>query len=604
MSYWLRDAVLYTASMAKEEYEKRRDLHRASHRKFARLHLALSNLRGALFVAGVILLLLAGNHRLSFWWLLLPGVSFVVAAILHERVLQSRNRESRAVSFYERGLARIEDRWAGTGEPGSRFIDAAHPYTEDLDIFGKGSLFELLCIARTQSGEETLASWLKAPAGVEDVIARQGAVEDLRARLDFREDLVMLGSDIRSQQHPDLLIQWAQREPITFSASLRVIAAFLVLLTLIAFVGWAFFDWEAIILVASAILEVLFLRRIRPQIQTITRGAQNANVELKLLSMILGRIERESFSSPRMQELMEQLRTDGETPSRQIARIGRLLDFLDWQRNQLFTHIALLLMWEPQIAFALERWRAKCGPQIGKWLSIAGQIEALSCLSAYAYEHPSDPFPEMVHDGPLYEGVGLGHPLIPESHCVRNDLTVNRDTRVYIVSGSNMSGKSTLLRTLGINAVLALAGAPVRAARMRISPLQVGASIHILDSLQSGSSRFYAEITRLRQLMDLTSKPLTLLFLLDEILHGTNSADRLIGAKALIRGFLQQNAIGLLTTHDLALTQIAEKEEHIANIHFQDHIEDGRIAFDYRIHPGVVQKSNAVALMRAVGLDV
>jgi DNA mismatch repair ATPase MutS len=277
---------------------------------------------------------------------------------------------------------------------------------------------------------------------------------------------------------------------------------------------------------------------------------------------------------------------------------------LDWQRNQLFAPIAILLLWQAHLSFALEGWRKKYGEKIRFWIQSVGEIETLSSFSCYSYEHPEDPFPEIV-DGTCFEGTGLGHPLIPENQCIRNSVELNLEKRLKIVSGSNMSGKSTLLRTIGVNAVLALAGAPVRAKHLRLSPLSIGASIHILDSLQTGSSRFYAEITRLRQIMDLAQNKPPVLFLLDEILHGTNSADRLIGAEAIVRGFLQRNAIGLLTTHDLALTNIADKLGPVAeNIHFQDHIEDGRIAFDYRVHPGVVQKSNAIALMRAVGLEV
>jgi len=228
----------------------------------------------------------------------------------------------------------------------------------------------------------------------------------------------------------------------------------------------------------------------------------------------------------------------------------------------------------------------------------------LSALAGYAYEHPGDPFPELSQDT-CFDGEALGHPLIPEARCVRNDLHLGGALCLLIVSGSNMSGKSTLLRTVGTNAVLALAGAPVRARRLRLSPLAVGASIRIQDSLQGGTSRFYAEITRLRQLMDQAQGPLRLLFLLDEILHGTNSHDRGIGAEAVVRGFVARGAIGLVTTHDLALARVADAlAPRACNVHFEDHLDDGKMTFDYRMRPGVVAKSNAVALMRAIGLEV
>ena len=232
-------------------------------------------------------------------------------------------------------------------------------------------------------------------------------------------------------------------------------------------------------------------------------------------------------------------------------------------------------------------------------------MEALSSLAGYAYEHPKDPFPEIAAHGPCFEGEGLAHPFLSESTCVRNDVKLCPELRVLVVSGSNMSGKSTLLRTIGTNAVLALAGAPVRARRLRLTPLAVGTSIQRRDSLQEGVSRFYAEITRLRQLVDLTAGPLPLLFLLDELLHGTNSHDRKIGAEAIVADLVRRGAIGLLTTHDLALANIPEVlGPHAENVHFEDFLENGRLAFDYRMRSGVVRKSNALELMRSVGLKI
>jgi DNA mismatch repair ATPase MutS len=238
-------------------------------------------------------------------------------------------------------------------------------------------------------------------------------------------------------------------------------------------------------------------------------------------------------------------------------------------------------------------------------LAAVGEFEALSSLAGYSYEHPQDPFPELIGDGACFEGQGIGHPLIPESRSVRSDLCLSNELRVLVVSGSNMSGKSTLLRTVGTNTVLALAGAPVRARRLRLSTLQVGASIRIQDSLQAGTSRFYAEITRLRQIVDLTKETLPVLFLLDELLHGTNSHDRRIGAEGVVRGLIGRSAIGLITTHDLALAGIAEElMPRAANVHFEDHLVSGKLTFDYRLRPGVVQRSNALELMRAVGLEI
>jgi len=253
----------------------------------------------------------------------------------------------------------------------------------------------------------------------------------------------------------------------------------------------------------------------------------------------------------------------------------------------------------------MERWRSSTGDAVERWLTAVGEIEALAALARFAYEHPGHPFPEIVDEGPCIEGRGLGHPLLPAATMVRNDLQLSADLQMLLVSGSNMSGKSTLLRTVGVNAVLAFAGAPVCAHALRISPLSIGACMRITDSLQEGLSHFYAEIKRLRQIVDLGQGKLPLLFLMDEILHGTNSHDRRIGAGALIRGLVEEGSLGLVTTHDLALSRIADElAPRAVNVHFVDHLEGDRIVFDYILQQGVVARSNALDLMRAIGLDV
>jgi DNA mismatch repair ATPase MutS len=262
-------------------------------------------------------------------------------------------------------------------------------------------------------------------------------------------------------------------------------------------------------------------------------------------------------------------------------------------------------LYSVQVAFAAERWRRDHGHAVRSWLSVIGEIEALVCLASYSYEHPDDPFPNFVEGSACFEATGIGHPLIPSATCIRNDVSLSDGRHVFLVSGSNMSGKSTLLRSIGINAVLAMAGAPVRAQRLRMSPLHVGASIRVNDSLQEGSSRFYAEITRLRKLFDLAGGNPSLLFLLDELLQGTNSNDRRVGAEGVVRALLNRGAIGLVSTHDLALADIGESlNGHLYNVHFQEEFENGRMLFDYKLREGVVTKSNGLALMRSIGLDV
>ena len=263
------------------------------------------------------------------------------------------------------------------------------------------------------------------------------------------------------------------------------------------------------------------------------------------------------------------------------------------------------LMYAVQAAYAAEAWRTAHGTAVRSWLKATGEAEALLSLSGYSYEHPSDPFPEFVEGAPCFSAKQLGHPLIPAEKCVRNDVSVCGETKVLLISGSNMSGKSTLLRAVGINTVLAMAGAPVRARYLRLTPLHIGASILINDSLLEGSSRFYAEITRLRHICDLAEDNPPVLFLLDELLQGTNSKDRLIGAEGVVQDLLASGAIGLISTHDLALTHIGgEQDSRLHNVHLQDQIQDGRMTFDFKLHDGVVTKSNGIELMRLIGLKV
>jgi hypothetical protein len=361
---------------------------------------------------------------------------------------------------------------------------------------------------------------------------------------------------------------------------------------------------------AALIVQSAFVLWHRGRIHEVLRAVERRARDLGLLASLLSHIEQGSFSSPLLRKLQSELQRtagggQGLMPSRRIARLGNLIELLDSRRNQLFAPIALLILWGTQIAYAIERWRAESGREIGHWLATVGEFEALCALASYAYENPEDPFPEIVLEGPLYEGRDLRHPLMPRTVMVPNDLQLSQDLRVLVVSGSNMSGKSTYLRTIGINAVLAQAGAPVRARHLRLSPLAIGATLRIQDSLQEGRSRFYAEVLRVRQVVDLTRGSLPLLFLLDEIFAGTNSHDRRLGAEAVVAGLVRGGAIGLVTTHDLSLTRIVDQlTPKAANIHFADRFEEGVMTFDYRVHEGIVRHSNALALMRAVGLDV
>jgi hypothetical protein len=600
--------------------ERRADiaLHERRHRA-----LGYGRLAAVIAAAAVVWLALAGH--LSIVWITLPIAVFAVLVAIHDRLLRILERRRRAQRFFERALARLDGKWAGTGEPGDRYLDPAHAYARDLDLFGAGSLFELLCTARTHIGEDTLARWLLAPAGPAAARARQEAVSELRPRVDLREDLAVLAEESRTGVDPVSLAAWGEAPGLLERGRLHAAVWALTALgvagvsALAAYVlsllGAVRISEAASIALRDIFLVVLavngtFLYRVHQRIGAVVRAAEEAAEELKLLSEVLVRLERESFHSPLLAALGASLDTEGAPPSKRIGRLNRLMELLDSRDHVLVRVAEPFVLWTTHLAFAVEAWRRHSGPVVRRWLTATGEMEALCSLASHAFEHPDDPFPEFVGDEALLEAEAIGHPLIERSRVVRNDVRMGgAGPRVLVVSGSNMSGKSTLLRTLGVNAVLAQAGAPVRARRLRMSPLAVGASIRVTDSLQGGVSGFYAEILRLRQILDATARPgpkgAPVLFLIDEFLHGTNSHDRLIGAEAVVRGLVERGAIGLITTHDLALAEIAgELGERAANVHFEDHIEDGRMVFDYALRPGVVRKSNAIELMRSVGLEI
>ena len=451
-------------------------------------------------------------------------------------------------------------------------------------------------------GENTLAGWLLAPADLEMIRERHACIAELRNRMDFREDLAILGEPQRIAPHSSTITGWANAPSALSGRWLRPAAALLAVAATVTAAVWAV--WGAgfpflTVLVVEAAVSYAFRNRVHAAVA----GVESAYEDIKLLSVLLLRIETEPFDSPRLLALKEKLSSHSLPASATLSKLATIVGFVEARRNPLLAPLMLPLMYVIQSALVAERWRERHGQVVESWLNVLGEIEALVSLASYSFERPDDPFPEFLEGPAAFVATGLGHPLIAPRTRVRNDVDLSGPAKVLLVSGSNMSGKSTLLRAVGINTALAMAGAPVCAVRLKLSPLQVGASIRVNDSLYEGSSRFYAEITRLRQLFE--PSPLPLLFLLDELLQGTNSNDRRIGAQGVLRALIERGAIGLVTTHDLALADGALLPPGaLKNVHFQDELENGRLSFDFKLRDGVVTKSNGIELMRAIGLDV
>jgi MutS domain V len=598
------------SSSPSEEYKNRQQTREIRVAQLEKAHLRFGNLRLLLVIAALVAAWFS-LYRQAFspWWLLSPLFLFLLIAILHARLLQRRSCAERAVAFYRNGLARIEDRWTETTQPNAgqapSHIDIhSSLYATDLDLFGPGSLFQLLSLVRTRMGEGTLANWLLAPAPSAEILQRQAALSELRTKLDLREDAAILGKDLKVSVHPQPLTEWAEAPNELSHPWLRWLSLLLALSAIAAAIVWAELGTKAVFF-AIVIVESCITAALRKKTAKILHSTGHALEDLQLLSSLLARIEREHFESPRLQAIKQQLSSHHLSGSQAIARLRTIVDYIHSLDNPIMRLLDIPLLYTVQTAYAAEAWRSAHGAAVRSWLNAIGDIEALLSLSAYTYEHPDDPFPELVSSSPCLQVEGLGHPLIPSAKCVRNDVSICGETRVLLISGSNMSGKSTLMRAVGINTVLAMAGAPVRARRMQLTPLHIGASILINDSLQEGSSRFYAEITRLRHICDLAEANPPVLFLLDELLQGTNSKDRLIGAEGVVRALLDSGAIGLISTHDLALTNIGEHADpRLRNVHLQDEIENGKMKFDFKLQDGVVTKSNGIELMRLIGLKV
>ncbi len=600
-----------------ELYSERLEARERSRTRWDRWHARLGGARLGLAAAFLILALAWRTRGTAGWWLLVPSALFVAVVLYHQRVQRLRALAGRAVDFYRSGLNRLQGKAISGGPSGDRFNDVHHVYCADLDLFGKHGLFERLSTARTPMGESTLAGWLLAPAALDEIRKRHECIAELRTRMDLREDLAILGEPRGGQprggpppgDHPrgiapytETITNWANApgglpRRWLWPAAFLLAAAALVTAAIWAMMGIAF----PFLLVL--VIEAAVSRAFRKRVQAALAGVEGAYEEIKLLSVLLLRIETESFDSPHLRALREQLTSRSVPASATLSKLATIVGFVEARRNPLLAPLLLPSMYVIQSALAAERWRELHGPVVASWLGVLGEIESLDSITSYSFERPDDPFPEFVAGCAAFVATGLGHPLIASGTRVRNDVDLSGPTKVLMVSGSNMSGKSTLLRSVGINTVLAMAGAPVCAARLRLTPLRVGASIRVNDSLFEGSSRFYAEITRLRQLFEPMSLPL--LFLLDELLQGTNSHDRRIGAQGVLRELINRGAIGLVSTHDLALADGAEMPAGaLKNVHFQDELENGRLSFDFKLRDGVVTKSNGLALMRAIGLDV
>lgn len=595
-----------TAGHASEFYARRIEELRAetttvlaTHSKYTQILVVLGLVACFLFYQAL------ANKSVPLWS---AGLIVPVAAFIEYQRRRSRLNfmKLRSLSeFYEKGIARLTHNWDRL-DSGDEFLDQDHLYAEDLDLFGRGSLYQLVCSARTQIGSQTIANWIRSPANAIEIRSRQAAIAELRSRRELPERLASAAPAQVSDFRPDFLKLWLNERTGQFSAW----SSYLGLMLAIASIVFPILYFSGLLaltmlwdgLAVLFVVDVVFALHFRPSIKSVLDSLGSLSIELPILRALLEIMECERFSSPKLMELANSLRDTSLSASQTLNRLHRLIRLAKLREDDLLAYPCFCLLWGTQFGMAIDRWRRRHGLQFLKRIAALGELDALISLSTYSYEHAADPFPEIVESGPLFDAQGLGHPVLTEDVCVRNDLRLDDGVRFLIVSGSNMSGKSTFLRAIGTNTVLALMGAPVRCARLKLSPLALGAAIRIQDSLIDGRSHFMAEMQRLRRMIELAGEG-RLMFLADEIMGGTNSHDRRIATEWVIRALVLRGAIGAISTHDLALTEIAANGLPGRNVFFEDSGDSGTLSFDYKLREGILTRSNALNIAHILGID-
>ena len=553
---------------------------------------------------------------------------FVVLVLAHARVHEAAERTSAALRFNERGIGRISHAWDRLPAASERFHEAHHPFASDLDIVGRASLMQIVDTTETAFGEEKLARLLlmtEVASWPDEVLRRQVAARDLAGRGRFREELATAAGILAGDRpDPTALIDWAEGDEIAASLAAqgddsaadglarlsfasRAVAWILPsLATLLAIAGPVAHvpsGWITLFVTLEIGAGLLFGMRTTAMLSAVSAREAAATRWRAMFAAI----EQEPFDAPLLRDLRARLASGQRLASRELAALATIVGFVDARRNEVFRFlIGPFLFWDVHCTAALLSWRARAGAHLRGWIDALGEVEALASLGAFAFEHPDFVWPELAAE-PMLVARGLAHPLLPDDRRVGNDVNLPGAGRALVVTGSNMSGKSTLLRAIGVNAVLAYAGAPACATALRIGAARVATSMRVLDSLEQGVSHFLAEVRRLKRVLDLAEGRgrAPVLFLLDEILHGTNSRERVIGACAVVTELVKRGAFGAVSTHDLGITALErELGGRVTNVHFEEQIAADAMTFDYVLRPGIVQSSNALRLMRAIGIDV
>jgi hypothetical protein len=482
-----------------------------------------------------------------------------------------------------------------------------HDYAEDLDIFGHASIYQYTNRTTSEQGNLLYSNWLLSPATNQEIIYRQEAARELALKPEWRQQLQALGKkDHICIRHEETITTWNQIENKFISSNiwsiLRILLPAIPITSLALHIaGFLPSGPFYLLVIVSFLISLLISRKVMPAYQQLNKIA----AELDTLTRSIEHVENEKFQSELLQYGKAELSTHGDKASRVIKRLKRILDRLDYRLNPLiFLPLNTFLFWDLQQVFALEKWRNENKGGIQKWFQAIATLEALASVGNIRFNHPGWVFPELSNER-VFEGIDLGHPLIPPGKRVTSTFALKQPAQIGLITGSNMAGKSTFLRTVGINIILAMAGAPVCASYLRLSNMKVVSSMRIKDNLEENTSTFYAELKKLKYIIDAVNAHEPVFLLLDEMLRGTNSADRHTGSTALIRQLLIHDAIGLVATHDLELARL-EKEypARLLNYHFDVQVEQEELYFDYKLKPGVCNSMNASLLMKKIGIEL
>ena len=533
-------------------------------------------------------------------------VIFMIVRAFQSRVIERREAAEIRREIHDRQVKRMTGRMAELPPPGA-VLPPGHPYAGDLDITGNQSLFSRIDTTHTTAGARSLASWLASPATPEVIERRQAAVQELAAMLDLRLELEAAVLDTgRERLDARPFVELMDKKGVFEEKPwLKFVAPIMPLITLGVWAAGNFGPISGWAWLLPLAVQILIVRQTEPRSREVYRAMGEKKGFVDAYTRLFKVIEAAKLESPELAELQNRLKIDGAPPSTQMKRLERWTSWYEL-REQGVVHVFInpLMLWDLNCLIGIEAWIRNVGRKCGTWFDALGEIEALAGLSLLLHQDPQAIMPEVTEGGALV-AEQVAHPLLLSPTRVANDITLDGPGHCLIVTGSNMAGKSTLLRSVGVNVVLALAGGPVVARSFSVPRVRVRASMRIADSLQTGASYFQAELARLRLVVHRADAEPPILFLLDELLRGTNAQARHIGARAVVAHLIERGGMGFVATHDVALAKMAsERAGLVENVHFTDVIKDGVMTFDYHLRPGVVRTSNALRLLAEVGIDV